>query len=64
MELKIFVGFRFKCALEKIFLFSKFTNQNVLKCLIKAFSAKKIFIFSFNPKALSKRKPTYYILYT
>ena len=52
------VGFRFEFDLEKKFLFSKFTNQNVLKYLIDAFSAKKFFIFSSNPKAFSKRKPT------
>ena len=48
-----------KSALEKFFLFSKCTDQNVLKYLIKSFSAKKIFIFSSNPKALLEKKITY-----
>ena len=55
----LYVGFRFECTLENFFLFSNFTNQNVLKYLIEAFSAIKIFIFLSNPKALSKRKLTY-----
>ena len=53
------MGFRFESALETYFLFSKPTHQNVLKYLIEAFFAKKVFIFYSNPKALSKRKLTY-----
>ena len=44
----------FKSALEKN-LSSKRIDQNVLKYLIEVFSAKKIFIFPFNPKALLKK---------